>query len=182
MFQANITDSQFLKHLGDRENCEVYISQGELHFKKHAASTESVGELNWGVELMQFRVRSSTAFQASKVEVGGWDFLKKEAITGSSKTSKVPYKIGEAKSGPDISKAAFGESLVKIVDVPVVSQSEADTLAKSLADQGARDHLNAEGLTTVGMGQLLPGKSVTIKGVGDTFSGKYYINSTGELS
>ncbi len=178
LFQANMTDSQFLKQLGDRENCEVYVSQGELHFKKHASSTESAGELNWGIELMQFRGRSTTAFQVSEVEVGGWDVMKKEPIRGSSTSFKVPYEIGERESGPEMSEAAFGESLVKIVDVPVVTQSEADTLAKSLADQGARDHLYAEGLVAEGMGQILPGKSVTIKGVGDTFSGKYFITST----
>ncbi len=178
VFQANLSDSQFLKQLGDRENCEVYVSQGELHFKKHGSSSDSAVELNWGEELMQFRVKSTTAFQLSEVEVGGWDVMKKEPITGSAKSFKVPYAIGESKSGPDISKAAFGKSFVKIVDVPVVSQSEADTLAKSLADQGARDHLYAEGLVAEGMGQILPGKSVTIKGVGDTFSGKYYVTST----
>ena len=178
VFQANVTDAQFLNQLGDRENCEVFVSQGELHFKKHASLEESVGELNWGKELMQFRARSNTAFQLSEVEVGGWDVMKKEPITGSSKSFKVPYKIGESKSGPDISKAAFGKTLVKVVDVPVLTQSEADTLAKSLADQGARDHLHAEGLVAEGMGQILPGKSITIKGVGDTFSGKYYVTST----
>ncbi|MCH8062187.1 MAG: VgrG-related protein [Chloroflexi bacterium] len=178
LFQANITDSQFLKQLGDRENCEVYVSQGELHFKKHASSSDSAGELNWGQELMQFRVRSTGAFQVSEVEVGGWDVMKKAPITGSATSFKVPYKLEKGKSGPDISKAAFGKSMVKIVDVPVATQSEADTLAKSLADQSARDHLYAEGLVAEGMGQILPGKSVTIKGVGSTFDGKYFVTST----
>lgn len=178
LFQANLTDSQYLKQLADRENCEAYVSQGELHFKKHPSTPVSAGELKWGKELMQFRVKSTTAFQISEVEVGGWDVMKKAPITGSAKSSKVPYKIGEGKSGPDISKAAFGNSMVKIVDVPVATQGEADTLAKSLAEQGARDHLYAEGLVAEGMGQILPGKSVDIKGVGSTFDGKYFITST----
>ncbi len=176
ILQANQTDWELIQQMAARVGYTAYVSGKDLNFKK-ANQTSGVVALEWGKDLLQFRVRASTASQVAEVTVRGWDVKKKEAIVGKSAKGEWKTQIGDTRNGADQAKT-FGTAKFDIVDVPVVDSKEAETIAKSLKDALEGGFLYAEGMTATGMGDILPGKQVEIKNAGTKFSGKYLVTST----
>jgi uncharacterized protein involved in type VI secretion and phage assembly len=177
VIQASQTDWEFLWRLASRIGYDLYVNGRELHFQKAPTSPPEI-PLEWGKELLQFHTRSTTAFQVPEITVRGWDWKKQQAIVGQATNGATSTKIGESRTGTAQAKAAFGNAKLDIVDMPVETQDEAKAVAQSLADAIAGGHIYAEGVTNGGMGDILPGKLVNIKGVGTRFSGKYYVTAT----
>lgn len=177
--QANQTPWEFLKYLAARVGYDVYVSGDKLNFKKPQKSSDSAIELRWGVSLSQFNADASVAFQVKTVNVRGWDPKQQKAIVGKATTGKNGFEaaLGESKSGADVAKATRADE-THIGIWPVVDQKEANTIAEALAYDMERDYVHAEGVTTVGMPDILPGKLVEISGIGTRFSGKYLVTST----
>jgi phage protein D len=59
----------------------------------------------------------------------------------------------------------------------VHTQEEADERAKAILEERAQDFVTGEG-ECVGLPDLLPDRTVNIRGVGRAFSKKYYITET----
>ncbi len=178
ILQANQTDWGFVRQMADRVGYDLYVSDRELHFEKPQKAAGAPIVLNWGVDLLQFRMRATTAFQVPEVAVRGWDWRTQQAIVAKVSKGNGSPKIGEGRVGTAQAQGAFGKSEVAIVDRPVGTQSEAKAMAQALADDIASGHVYAEGVTTFGMGEILPGKQLRIGGVGTRFSGDYYVTST----
>ena len=178
IIQANQTNWDFLGQLVNRTGYELSMNGGTLSFKEPWKGNGNTVELAWGSSLVQFRARSTTAFQTSDVTVRGWDHKKKEAIVGKAATPKGNPKLGDSRSGSDQANSAFGESKLVLVDQPVRTQPEADVLAKSLADAIAGGFVVAEGTTSPGMASILPGVTVRITGMGKRMSGDYFVTSS----
>ena len=183
VMQGNKTDWEFLWQLASRVGYHVHFDfkDGKLHFVKPWQDS-GVITLKWGESLRQFRIRSTTGHQVAPVKVKGWDWKKKEAIVGEAKegTGKGDPKTGETKTGTS-QASAFGKGELTIVDIPVDTQAQADAMAKALAEDISGAHVYAEGMTTQGMGKLLPGKKVELEKIGKRFSGTYYVTSTTHL-
>ena len=177
IIQHNETDWDFVSRIANRLGYELYFDGGKLKFKKPWQGRSSKVELVWEKNLVQFRVRTSTAFQHSKVTVLGWDPIKKERIVGTATNGNGSPKTGEHRSGADQAKSAFGSSDMVMVDMPMLDQDEAKSVAQSLADTMAGDFATAEGVT-FGNPDLAPGVTAKISGVGKRFSGEYYVTST----
>jgi phage protein D len=176
LFQSRQTDWEFLRQLAGRVGYDVYVVDKELHFEPRGDSSSPV-ELEWGQELVQFRVRANTAFQTPEVTVRGWDWEKQQALIGKASTGKGAPKIGEGRSGTAQAKAAFGDAALEITNLSVETQDEAQKAAQAAADEIAMGHIYAEGTTAQGMGELLPGAAVQVKGVGKRFSGAYSVTA-----
>ena len=73
IIQHNQTDWEFLREIANRLGYELYFDSGTLHFKKPWQGRSSKVKLAWERDLVQFHVRTSTAFQSSEVTVLGWD-------------------------------------------------------------------------------------------------------------
>lgn len=174
--QVGQTDWDFLWQLAHRVGYEVLVVDRKLLFKKPQHSGQPV-TLEWGVQLLQFRVRAATAFQASKVTVRGWDGLEQKALVGTATNGTGAPQIGESRSGAAQAKQAFGDAEVVITDIPVDTQEDAQNIAASLADTIACDHIHAEGVC-IGNAAIVPGAMVELKGIGSRFSGKYYVTAT----
>ena len=176
IIQHNQTDWEFLREISNRVGYELYFDDGFLHFKKPWVGESGSIRLTWEENLVQFRVRTSTAFQSSEVTVLGWDPKTKKRIVGTAAKGKGNPDVGENRSGADQAGHAFGDSKVMMVDRPMVDQDEAKAMAQSLADTIAGGFAVAEGVT-FGNPDLKPGIIVEIGGIGTRFSGKYYITS-----
>ena len=180
IIQHNETDWDFVSRIASRLGYELYFDDGKLHFKKPGEGNPRKVKLVWERDLVQFRVRASTAFQNSEVTVLGWDPIKKARIVGTAAKGNGSPKTGESRSGADQAKSAFGSSKVVMVDMPMSDQEEAKSIAQSLADTMAGDFVTAEGVT-FGNPDLAAGVTAEITGIGERFSGEYHVTSTTHL-
>ncbi|MFI5385008.1 MAG: VgrG-related protein, partial [Fimbriimonadales bacterium] len=177
--QNNQTDYEFLKMLADRNGCRMQADGDTLHFKKVDDPQSEDHELEWGVSMRSFRPRLTTHGMVDEVSVHGWDPKTKQAIlsTKSASDGKQSASIGEGKHGGQAAKSAFsGDAKHSIVDCPVTSQAEADSIAQSYINKRETSFVEGDGLC-VGTAKIAAGKTVKVKGVGDRFSGKYNITS-----
>lgn len=177
--QNNQTDYEFLKMIADRNGCRIFVDDDTLHFKKVKDPESPSAELSWGDDLRSFRPRLTTHGMVDEVSVHSWDMKAKQAILGTKRASDgmQTAKVGESRKGGQAAAAAFGgEAKHAIVDWPVDSQSEADSIAQSYLDKRETTFIEADGLC-VGTTAISAGETVKVKGVGTRFSGSYYVTS-----
>lgn len=177
--QNNQTDYEFLKMLADRNGCRMYVDGSTLHFKKVDDPQSADATLEWGNNLRSFRPRLTTHGMVDEVSVRGWDTTTKQGILSTKTTSdgKSSAAVGEGKKGGQAARSAFSsDSKHAIVDLPVNSQSEADSIAQSAIDKRETGFIEGDGLCA-GSPIIAAGKTVEVKGVGDRFSGKYNVTS-----
>jgi len=179
VFQENQTNMEFLRERAARLGFELFVQNGKLYFRS-PKSGESLN-LTWLVDIHSFRVRVTSAEQVKSVEVRGWDYTKKEAIVSTATSDKVltstEYGKGSKTSSSFNGKPSNPTAIV--VDQPIASGKEAETMAKALFDElsGEFVHADARG---EGDPSIRPGKIVKLSGMGK-YSGKYYITETRHL-
>jgi phage protein D len=78
--------------------------------------------------------------------------------------------------GADIAEDAFGQSTASIVNIPVESQEEAEQIAKAKFNDMNIELISGEG-ESVGNMDIRAGYTMQLLGLGDRFSGLYYIKS-----
>jgi phage protein D len=143
--------------------------------------SQSIGrppyKLTWGKSLIQFQPNLTTANQVGKVRVVGWDPKSKKKIehTATLKDIEVKDVGGEGgKSGLDPNLADKEEV---VTDQPVESKAEAKRLAEERLTSITKDRIKGSG-STVGTPDLRAGTFVQIEGLGERFSGKYFVTAT----
>ncbi|MDE2778226.1 MAG: VgrG-related protein [Chloroflexota bacterium] len=177
VIQSNQSDWEFLWQLANRVGYRLYVTGNTLYFKKGDSLPDPVAELKWGIDLAQFRYRSSLAFQDGTVIVRGWDPANKQAIVGQATTGSGMPDTQDSGSGTSRAEGAFGESRLLVADRPVRDQSEAQEMAQSLMDAIAGDFVQAEGVTNHGFSRIVPGECIKIQDLGKR-SGTYFVTST----
>ncbi len=143
---------------------------------RHEGVPRTVYELEWGISLIDFAPKLSTANQVKSVSVKSWDRQKNKAIV-----EKVDLR------DPGITTNA---DLLELLDVPgcrpreeVVSDEpmrtppQARRRAQALLSEKLKTMVEGSG-TTVGLPDLRAGQQVHIKGLGARFSGVYFVTKT----
>ncbi|RMH08429.1 MAG: hypothetical protein D6704_03045 [Nitrospirae bacterium] len=172
LYQHNQSDLGFLTQRAWRIGYECFLEDDKLYFRKPLTNGETV-TLTWGRDLLSFMPRMSLAEQVDEVIVKGWDVAKKEPITGKSQTSSLYPNIEESKNGADWARQ-FGSGKLVIVDQPVVSQEEANTLATARFNEVCGAFVEAEG-QAFRCPNIRAGRMVTLRGLGERFSGTYLV-------
>lgn len=177
VFQDNQTNLEFLQARAQRIGFEVFVKDSILNFKKRPQSPAQGPELNWGGNLQEFRPRLTTMTQVDEVIVRGWDPKTKRPIIGRVSKGQISPKVGIRESGAELTKQAFGVSAqAVVVDRPVKSLDEANAMAQALCDEISGDFIQAEGIA-FGDPRIQAGRVVKIVGVGNRFSGDYFVTS-----
>lgn len=172
VFQHNQTDMAFLTQRAWRIGYECFVDEGKLYFRKPPASG-TTPKLNWGKDLISFMPVMSTAEQVDEVTVKGWDVTKKEAIVGKAQKGTLYAKNGLSSDGAN-QAATFGTGKKIIVDSPVVSQAEANTLAQARLNEISGAHIQASG-SAFRRPDIKAGQFVELANLGKKFSGKYFV-------
>jgi phage protein D len=133
-------------------------------------------KLVWGKSLSSFKPKLSTARQISEVTVCGWDRKKNEAIAETAKWTDI-VKAGPEKQRFSLLAQAFDSRKEIVTDQPVRNKAEAKQKAMDILGRQVREVITASG-ATVGLPQLRAGRKVQIEGLGERYSGTYYITST----
>ena len=174
VFQHNQTDLDFIRQRAWRIGYECFVKDGKLFFRKPPADSSSA-TLTWGNELKAFQPRMTLAEQVDEVVVRGWDVQRKESIVGRASSGELYPKIQESQNGAQWA-GGFGSGKKILVDLPVVSQAEADEIAKARLNELSGTFIEAEGVAFRSP-SVTAGKYVDLQGIGERLSGKYLVTS-----
>jgi len=176
LFQNNQSNLNFLKQRAKRIDYEVEVEGKKLIFKKarHEGRKKSV-DLVWDRTLIEFHPKIDATKIVDEIVVTGWNPKTKKLIKGKAKAGDEKKPIG-GDGGSSALKGKFSSSNSKSfkVDAPLVSQEEADNIAKARLNQINMEYITGYGVA-VGEPKIQAGKLISIDGVGDMLNGEYYI-------
>ncbi|MFN2505988.1 MAG: VgrG-related protein [Acidimicrobiales bacterium] len=174
------TDYAFLTDRARAIGYDWWVTNNKLYFRKDS-KLGAGPTLEFGADLMRFKVRASCAEAAGKVEVRGWNPDTQQAILGSADMSSAnadALGTDAALATAAVKGAAtFGRAITRGTGmVGVSSVAEADALAKSMANSATAEYVSARGEAR-GNPLLRAGVEIEIKGVGQKLSGHYLLTS-----
>ena len=182
VMQYNQTDLEFLWSRARLLGYQVYVIDKTLYFQKADAhrgpTSEKPASLLWGFNLESFEPRLTLMHQVQQARVKGWDPGQKRAIegVGSTDNSQTIPKIGLNKKGSAMSKQAFKDPAeAAVVDHPLLTVDQAKAMAAARFAEAEGEFIQADGVCRQGDPRLIAGRVVTIEGVGERFSGDYYV-------
>jgi phage protein D len=186
VFQKDEYDIVFLLSLARRNGYVVFVKevndqgQPDKHLYFGPSDGSQRGERNvlyileWGKSLIQFKPTLTTAKQVGSVTVRGWDRKTKKPIEVTVKwTDK---EVGINRDLGEIEQA-FNQREEFIADHPISSQAEAKSMAVDFLKNRLKEMVKGSG-STVGLPDLRAGRNVFIAGLGNRFSGNYFITET----
>src|SRR5437868_5405100 len=174
--QARQSNLDFLRALAEKIDYLVMVEDKKLLFQRVANDEQGIMTLTMEKDLIDFSARLSAAQQPSEVLVKGWDMKEKKEIIGKAGPGDESSRMDGAKSASRLSQDNFGEA-IEILSLPVMSQAEADQMAQARLNEISLSLVEGSGSTS-GRTELRPGKVIKIAGVGERFSGRYYITDT----
>ncbi len=177
VIQHNQTDLEFLQGRAQRIGYEIVVEDRTLYFRRRRNDGSAVLTLRREVELLDFHVRLTTVGQVEEISIRGWSPKNKEEIVARTVTGSEGSLMSGSNSGPAAARQVVRESGSVAVDQPVQDQSEADQLADGWFREMALRHVIGEGMC-IGRPDLRAGTLVEIEGLGQRFSGSYYVTST----
>jgi uncharacterized protein involved in type VI secretion and phage assembly len=188
VMQYNQTDLEFLWDRARLYGYQVYVDDKTLHFEKADAHRGNAGDkpavLRWRWGLRSFRPRLTLMGQVDRAVVKGWEPDKKSPLEGTnnSDSSKTIPAIGLNKKGSQLAKEALkGEADEVVLDHPVYTVNEAKAIAGARFAGAESEFIQADGECRTGDPRLIAGRLVTIEGVGERFSGDYYVTEARHL-
>ncbi len=184
VMQYNQTDLEFLWSRARLLGYQVYVEDKKLYFQKADAhrglARDKPATLVWPDNLSSFEPRLTLMHQVDQAVVKGWDPTTKKPIEGTTKTdtSKTIPAIGLTREnkGSTLAKKTFkGDAEEIVVDQPVLTLDQAKAMAAARFAEAESEFVRAEGVCRQGDPRLIAGRVVTVEGVGEKFSGDYYV-------
>ncbi|MBL0700410.1 MAG: phage late control D family protein [Desulfosarcina sp.] len=176
--QKGEKDYNFLRRLANKSGFEFFLQGGTLYFRKPRDTKnnkKTVKTFQYRKNLISFSPRLSMASLISKVVVSGWNIE-------TTKPIKVSLTLKDLGTGPDISslekliKASEGPEPQVVEDKAFSSEDEAKDIAKVELKKAINNFIQGS-LESIGDVDLRPGNNIKIEGLGEMFSGNYYIKS-----
>jgi phage protein D len=177
VFQNNVSDYDFLIERMKRIGYEMLVRDRTLHFRvPQEAMTPSVS-LTYGTDIERFWVGLNMQPFATSVEARGWDLAAKQEITSTATKGDELSLMGGKESGYDLAKAAFGASTATITDEAILDANEGGIVAKAYYNCNLAKFITGKGVCT-GNPDIRAGVTIEVRGIGDRFSGNYYVVSS----
>ncbi len=180
LFQNNQSNVDFLRERARRIRYEVDVDDRTLVFRRSANDAGKTVTLAFGEKLKGFYPRLTTLDQVSEVVVRGWDAVNKSPIVATAGLGDETTRMQGSVSGPVLADEAYGASTVLISDHYLVSQAEADQIAKAQFNVHADDFVTGEA-TAIGNPELAAGTVVELTKLGRRFTGFYYITAASHV-
>jgi phage protein D len=180
LMQENQYDIMLLWRLARRTGYDLFVIENEggepqLYFGPSQNRTRPVYELRYGASLIEFTPTLITANQVASVTVNAQHPTSKERISVTVQRSEVNVgNVGGAKWQPMIQGFRRQEVISNQV---VASEAEARLVAREAHERIAKSMLTGSG-STIGLPDLRAGSAVKITGLGESFSGIYFVTGT----
>ncbi len=177
IFQDNEYDIVFLMNRAHAIGYELVVDYDgtngtTIYYQPSDRINDVAYRLSYGASLISFDPNLSTARQVSKVTVNGWDAVHKQPIQKSATLDQ----IGTPSGAPPVDAALQGREEV-ISDRPVATTQEAQTLATETLKRISKDLITGRG-ATIGLPKLRAGCAIYLDGLGQRFSGRYFVTAT----
>ena len=183
LFQDNQYDIIFLMERARRIGYDLYVDEPpdggkpKLTFKRSTSVRQTSYRLSFGKSLIEFQPELTTHDQVGKVIVRGWDPVQKKKIEFTATRDQIKTKgVGAAGGQADIDKS-FKDKAEIVATKPVESEAEAKRLATEILEGIAKEMVKATG-STVGLPDLRSGVVLEIDGLGERFSGRYFVTKS----
>lgn len=185
LIQDNQFDIIFLMERARRAGCDIFVeertegstTQTVLAFRPSTTVHSPTYRLTYGKSLIEFQPELTTANQVGKVTVRGWDAVNKEKIEYTATRQELVTKgVGERGGQKAIDSSIEAKAEI-IATKPVRSKAEAQTLAKQILEGIAKEMVKGTG-SVAGLPDIRAGTVLEIDGLGDRFSGRYFVVST----
>jgi uncharacterized protein len=180
VMQLNQTDLAFLMARAKKIGYEIGMDGETLYFRKRQNAMPKQLTLNPMIDDLSLSLRMNTLSQVSTVEVPGWNAKDKKSFVGRSRSASEGSIMGGSRTGVQESTREFGQSTQVVLDLPVSTQEEADLAAQAQLNTLALKYVSADG-SCQGNPKLQVGVVLEIVGIGDRFSGLYYIVDVNHL-
>ena len=166
------SDWDFLIEHAKRYGRSVYEQDGTVYVKNEITVSQEDIVLEFGKSIISFRVRESLEGQISKCTYTGWNMTKAEGVTGSATLNEVSVKAGGGRSWSDEARI-FPGMWESVIDSQGVTDAE-DARNRALGElQNASMEWQRAEVRCEGDQRIRPGMRVTLKYVGERFSGEY---------
>ena len=180
LFQDDQYDIVFLMERARRIDYDLYVVEEKtdtIYFGPSDEQKRVTFNLEYGKSLIQFQPNLTTANQVAKVTVHGWNAARKQRISESVTRDQIEIKNeGKGKGQFDIANA-FGDREEIVTTPPVESKAEAKRVAKDTLRKIVKDMIKGTG-STIGLPDLRAGSILNITGLGERFSGRYFVTAT----
>jgi len=195
VFQENQTNMEFLRERAARIGFELFIQLNneskdnkskdnkskvnELHFRKPESNASQNLKLKWLRDINSFSTRVTSAEQVSGVEVRSWDYSQKNLISSTARSEQLVTNTGNGKGSRTSTEFNLNNKPPKmtVVDQPVFKPKEAERMAQSLCDELGGEFIYADAKAE-GNPNIRPGRVIELEGMGDRYSGSYYVTET----
>ncbi|MFI9814638.1 VgrG-related protein [Saccharothrix variisporea] len=185
--QDNVSDWEFLSRLAGAVGAQIAVVDGKLNFQlpdkptsapeRNAKAKTNPLVLEMHRNLLSLRAAVTAAEQVPEVQVRGWDFENKKAVTAT----KPPEMTGTEITGVSPADLAgkFGAPPF-LATGPFRGQGEVNAVAAALSTQLGGACAELAGVAR-GNPKLKAGTAVALTNIGDPFAGKYTLTSTRHL-
>jgi Bacteriophage probable baseplate hub protein len=185
LIQDNQYDIIFLMERARRIGYDIFVEERQtdtgaetvLAYRRSTTVHQATYRLTYGKSLIEFSPELTTANQVGSVTVRGWDNVQKQPITFTAKRSDLITKGVGAKGGQDKIDKSVEQKAEIIATKPVESEAEARKLAIEIFEGIAKDMVKANA-SVPGLPDIRSGTVLLIDGVGERFSGRYFVTST----
>jgi phage protein D len=178
--QVNQSDLAFLRERARSIDAEVWVSGSTLYAWSHAQRGAGTLEITYGNDLRSFSVLADLAHQRTGVTVSGWDVAAKQGLHYKATDNVVSGELNGGDSGQSILSSAFGKREEAYAHTVPLTNEEARAEAEAYFKLSARRFVVGRGIADVNS-QLQVGSSVSLKGLGPLFNGKYYLTEVMHL-
>ena len=172
--QVNQSDLAFLRQRVRAVDGEIWLEDNKLKAQKHSRRQAGEVTLTYGTGMKEFSVTADLAGQCTGLVVGGWDVSSKENIEYQATDSALAGELNGGKSGGNLLQTAVGERVERVVHLVPENLNQAQCLAEAEYRVKARRFITGRGMTD-GDGRIRVGLSLTLNGLGEMFTGKYYV-------
>ena len=173
--ESQITDFDFIMESASKYGKTVYAYDSKVYIKDEITISNDEVILEWGKSLIYFRGKESLKNQLTSCTFVGWDIKKCEAITGTATLSDISLKVGGSKTWEKNSKGADGVWESTIIENDLFDNEDAKNKAKGYLQNLSMTYQTGE-CKGEGNYRIHPGMRVSIKYVGDYYSGEYIAN------
>lgn len=172
LVQNYATDWDFILSRAEANGLIVTVANGKISVTKPDADTSSVLTVTYGDNLYEIQADLDAISQLKSVQSEAWDIKSQKLVTG---------KASNTRPGPGNIPSRKLSEVVKLKDFQLKSAGllERDTLNQwAQAQMIKSEYAKIQGTVRIqGNNLVVPGKYITLEGLGDRFNGDHLISS-----
>ncbi len=171
--QVNESDWSFLQRRARDAGCRVFVKDGKLNMRSGSSSSpDSPVKLDFGDDMHEFQARMTANEQVTDVEVRGWDYEAKKAISQVAHTSIDNVTLENSSIKADTINSSFGSSTFVRTDLAIGKDANAATAAEGARVDRSSGQLHMTARIT-GDPNVTADTAIEITGTGKAFDGKW---------